>query len=439
MPAAAAPFTLHSAVGAPDDLKLSGSVRMRYENVSGQTRPGVDDDTHLYSVRTTLFAEYTRGPVRIGAEIYDSRAYGGKPGSGLTTGEVNVLEPVQAYVALDLKAPFGPGSSASVQVGRMMLNLGSRRLVAADDYRNTTQGSTGVRLDAKTAGGLTGTFIFVAPQSRRPDDQPALLNNRQAIDRESFDLVLWGGLLAKRKAIAGLDLDTGFFALDERDTPRLATRNRRLRTVSLRAMRNPAPGRFDVEVEGGYQFGSIAASTAPTAPRLDVSAYFLHADAGYQFDSAWKPRVSIEYDLASGDDGKGSYNRFDTIYGMRRADFAPGGIFQIIGRSNMSTPGVRIEVAPSPRWDGFVSYRGYWLASATDSFSTSGVRDASGRAGSYAGQGMEGRVRYWIVPNALRFEVDGAFIAKGRFLNTAPNAPRTGDTSYISLNLTTLF
>ncbi len=33
-------WTLHSAVGAPSDLKLAGSVRLRYETLDGRARPG---------------------------------------------------------------------------------------------------------------------------------------------------------------------------------------------------------------------------------------------------------------------------------------------------------------------------------------------------------------------------------------------------------------
>lgn len=83
-----------------------------------------------------------------------------------------------------------------------------------------------------------------------------------------------------------------------------------------------------------------------------------------------------------------------------------------------------------------LSYRLLWLAKATDSFSGTGVRDVSGRAGSFAGQQIDARVRAWIVPKRLRFEVDGIWLAKGRFLTGAPNAPATGDGTYLSLNLT---
>jgi hypothetical protein len=40
------------------------------------------------------------------------------------------------------------------------------------------------------------------------------------------------------------------------------------------------------------------------------------------------------------------------------------------------------------------------------------------------------------VSGRLRFEVDGVWLAKGRFLTDAPNAPFTGDSKYLSVNLT---
>src|SRR3546814_2161136 len=72
-----------------------------------------------------------------------------------------------------------------------------------------------------------------------------------------------------------------------------------------------------------YQFGRARTGTAATAPEQDVSAYFVHAEIGHQFDIAWKPRVSIEYDRASGDRAGGGFGRFDSLYGVRRPDYGP--------------------------------------------------------------------------------------------------------------------
>ncbi|MBA3862765.1 MAG: hypothetical protein C0517_02330 [Erythrobacter sp.] len=70
-------------------------------------------------------------------------------GTPISTGEVNALEPAQAYVDVECPDALGDGSSIKVQAGRFLLNIGSCRLVAADDYRNTTSGYTGLRADAR--------------------------------------------------------------------------------------------------------------------------------------------------------------------------------------------------------------------------------------------------------------------------------------------------
>jgi hypothetical protein len=170
-----------------------------------------------------------------------------------------------------------------------------------------------------------------------------------------------------------------------------------------------------------------------------VSAWFVHGDAGYTFPTGWKPRLAVEYDRASGDRPGNRYGRFDTLFGMRRADLAPSGLYNAVGRANISAAGVRLEVTPSKRIDGFVSYHALWLAERRDSFSTTGVRDATGRSGSFAGHQLDARLRWWIRPARLRFEADGIVLAKGRFLEEAPNAPSGGTTLYGSLNLTANF
>ena len=115
---------------------------------------------------------------------------------------------------------------------------------------------------------------------------------------------------------------------------------------------------------------------------------------------------------------------------MRRADLAPSGLYNAIGRANIVTPGLRVEAVPSKAIDWMMSYRPMWLADRTDAFSTTGVRDATGRSGNFAGHQIDARLRY---------EIDGVWLAKGRFLRDAPNAPPPRDTTYVSVNLTASF
>ncbi len=421
---------------AEDGLILSANTRLRYELIEGQPRAGFNDSDDLFNVRTIVTAEYRTGKVRFGAELYDSRVYGGDIGTPITTNEVNTLELVQAYVGYDAPNTFGTGTKLNLQAGRFTLNLGSRRLVAADDYRNTTNGYTGIRADIGLRQGLSATLIYTLPQVRLPDTRDDIANNRVKFDRESFDLVLWGGLITKKMASKREALELSFYHLGERDSAILATRDRSIENVGLRFYRDPAPASIDFESEAIYQFGSVSASSASTAAKLDVSAWFTHFEMGYTFKHPWSPHLSFEFDHASGDGRGTKFSRFDTLFGMRRADLAPAGLYNAVGRSNLVASGFRLEVTPTKRIDIFAAYRPLWLAARFDSFSTTGVRDATGKSGRFAGHQFETRVRYWLVPKRLRLEWNGLLLAKGRFIDSAANAQDNGNAIYNSFNVT---
>jgi len=432
----AAPASADTLANGADGFDLSGTIRLRYEAISNQSRAGLRRDDGFASLRTTLAARYTSGGFTAFAELWDSRVYAEKSNSALSTGEVNTIEPVQAYVAWKGK---NGDTRLAVQAGRFMLNLGSRRLIAADDYRNTTNGYTGLKLDIGAARGWNATAIYVLPQQRRPDDLASLHDNRVAFDHEGFDEVLWGGMVAKARAVGPVTAEAAFYHFGERDQPGRPTRDRSIDNYDLRLIRDPAIGKWDGEFELVYQGGSISTSAVANAPRQGVAAWMLHASAGFSIPGKLKLHLSAQYDRASGDSAGGRYTHFDTLFGMRRAEFGPAGLYNAITRSNISSPGIRVEVAPSPRWDAFVTYRAFWLADRTDAFATTGVRDPAGRSGAFAGHQLDARLRWWLRPDRYRFELDGAILAKGRFLDDAPNATAGHATAYGSVNLSANF
>jgi hypothetical protein len=251
--------------------------------------------------------------------------------------------------------------------------------------------------------------------------------------------VFWGGFFTRPLASPSTHIEAYFFRLSEEDSATRSTRDRDLATPGLRIYRSPAAGAFDYQFEAAYQFGEISSSSEAGAPVQDVSAYFAHAELGYRFRGPWQPRLSLQYDRASGDRPGGSYGRFDSLYGSRRGDYGPTGIYGPLGRNNISSPGARLEAKPSARLDGFVAYRAAWLDSATDSFASTGVHDASGNSGTFAGHQIEVDVRYWIMPDRLRLEAGAAALLQGRFLKQAPNANGFGDTFYSFVDLTAQF
>ena len=427
------------AAEAESGLRHSGSIRIRQEALDGQFRPGFDNHDDVLVMRSSLFAEWDAGAWRFGGELVDSRAYDTDAGSALNANDVDAFEPVQAYVAGDFDAPFGKGSAATVQAGRFTMNLGSRRLVASDDFRNTPQGYTGLRAEMKFEGGRSATLFYVLPQQHRPDDFASLRNNTVKLDHEGRDQQLFGVLLARSGLPGGLLAEAGFVRFIEHDTPGRATRNRGLTSLSARLLRDAAPGQWDYEIEGIAQRGSVRAGTAASAARLSVRARFVHADLGYTLAGSWKPHVNLEFDHASGDGTGAHYTRFDTLYGMRRSDFAPSGIYAALARTNISALGLRLEGSPTKRLDVLATWKWLWAADRHDSFSTTGIRDASGAAGRFAGQQLDGRLRYWLVPQRLRAEVTAVWLNRGQLLRRAPNASPHGDTHYGAASVTLSF
>lgn len=439
-------FALYEALGKPEGWKISGTVRPRYEALGGQFRPSpAPASNDLFSMQTTLFAEYDTGPMRIGGELFDSRAYFQRRGSSsIATTEVNALELGQAYLGFDLEDAVGPGTVSTLTVGRFTQNIGSRRLIARNQFRNTINAFTGIAYDWQNAGKDRLRVFYTLPHTREPFDRDGILSNSVEWDHEGLDTQLFGGIFTKSGVLGGIFEAYGF-GLIERDSGSqlegIQTRDRRLFTPGVRLYRAPKAGGFDHELEAVYQTGTARNSTAVTdVTDVPVSAYFVHAEAGYTFDMAWTPRLSLHYDHASGDDRNPDRNtRFDTLYGARRFDYGPTSLYGAVQRANLISPGIRFEFAPSVDLDVFVDYRGLWLESPTDSFAATGVRDRTGRSGSYAGQQIEGRVRHWVVPRSMLVDVGLAYLVKGDVLRDAPNAPDTGDTVYGSVTTTFFF
>lgn len=422
-------------------FSIDATARARGEVIGGQFRPGVPAEDAFVSFRTTVAAKAELGPVAVGGEIVDARGYGQRVGSSVRTSEVNALEPVQAYVAYRASDAFAKGATATVTAGRFALDIGSSRLVSRTDFPNAVQSYLGGFVDWRSKGKDRVVAFWSKPFSTLPDTVADIADNKIQLDRAGGNITFFGASAMAARALGNVSAEAYGYRLAEDDRTTRATRNRRLVTAGLRLRRAPTKGHFDFEGEAAYQWGTARATTAVTDVRnLEVRAGFTHFEAGWTATSGWTPRVSTVFDYASGDGrDTGTFGRFDTLFGARRADFGPVAVYGPVGRANLISPALRLEAKPSKRLDLMTAVRSLWLARATDSFASTGVRDRNGASGRYAGTQVEARVRRWLVPERLRLEVGGAYLAKGRFLTDAPNAPATGDTRYGYLDLSANF
>lgn len=430
---------LHDAVGAPEALRLSGSFRARSEIIDGQFRPDIATSDQLISLRTTLFAEYDTGPIRIGAEFRDARAYAQARNSSADNGVVNTLEFSQYYLGLDLEDALGAASVSTIKVGRMTMALGSSRLVSKQGFRNSMNAYTGVRLERTTSGGQQVTAFWTMPNIRLPSDAESILENDSRWDRETTDLQLFGAFISEPVG-EGITLELYGYGLAERDAPGFETTNRRLFTPGIRLSRKPTAGRIDFDVELIGQVGHARASRAASDQvRRDVAAWLLHGSVGHRWSAPLQPRVSAFFDYATGNRGNDQIGRFDFLYGGRRFEFGPTALFGPVSRSNLVSSGARAEIAPSKGLNLSVAHRALWLDSATDSFGLTGVRDPSGASGRFAGQQLDLQLVHWLVPQRAQLDLGYAHLFKGSFLRNAPNAPATGDTDYGYASVTFTF
>lgn len=432
--------SLYKALGSPENWKISGTQRSRVEAIGGQFRPNAAVEDFFLSFRTTLFAEYDTGPVRIGAEFYDARGYLQEPNSSVGPTEVNAAEFAQAYLAVDLEDALGAGSTSAVTTGRFTLDLGSRRLVSRQSFSNATNSFTGVLLERHGSQEDDRIDLFwTMPQIRLPRDSESIRDNEVEWDRESTDLQFYGASIQKPVLPGGGTVEVYGYALAERDSLRFPTRNRRLFTPGIRFALSPKQSRIDYDFEGIYQTGRTRRSDSPgDVADLDVNAYYAHAELGYTGGASWSPRISFQFDYGSGDGQGSNYNRFDGLFGTPSFELNATGLYGAINRANIVSPGVRFEAGSDKSWSAMAMYRAFWLDSASDSFAATGVQDPQGSSGRFAGHQFELRAAYHLT-SAVRLAGGAAYLAKGRFLDTAPNSPRTGDTRYGFFDLSFLF
>ena len=115
---------------------------------------------------------------------------------------------------------------------------------------------------------------------------------------------------------------------------------------------------FDYDLEAALQSGDVRGR--------ELSSGAMHAGTGYTFANApWKPRISIEYNYATGDSSPGD-DHTDTFQNLFPTNHKFYGYMDLVSWQNLSNPVVQLKLTPGRTVSLQADYRLYWLAEAED-------------------------------------------------------------------------
>lgn len=423
-------------------VTLRFQQRSRYQVIEDSPRTNASASDQALELQTSMFIETGRGNVRFNAEIMDARAELNDAQSFLSTTLVDTLEPLQANVTWNFSGLLDAGHTGSLKIGRFTTDVGKRRFVSRSSTRNTITSYTGAEWRWGGSEGQNAQVFWAIPMRILPADRASLLENDRDLDLGNRGETLRGAYYQFAPLKNHSRFEVYWFGLNQPNRPNNDALPRHFDSLGFRAFRPSSPGKWSYEVEAMKQHGTSSATFAGVTRRnLVHDADFYHWEVGYTFASKLAPLLQLQYDRASGDrDPTDARDQaFDPLFGERRFDFVPQGIYVLIARSNLRTPGLRLTLVPHTRMQAMFSYRSFALDSARDVWSGIGFRDSTGQAGRSIGRQLESSFTWNAIPKRLTFEAGFAYLSAGRFFRDTAGAGFRGNPSYVYTMVTTTF
>jgi len=407
--AAEGPFRINDSIDPDSGFSVGLIHSSRFEHIVDDVRPDSSKNDHALIQRTLLDMRYRSGGFQAQLEIADMRQQLMDRDNRATNSWLNPLDVLQANVGYN----FGPEGNTLVRFGRFTEDWGSRRLMARNRFRNAIGSWDGLVVHHRDDSGNSYRFMATQVVRRLPSDKQSLLDNRRESDESSDAQRFYGAFATLPELIPNLSTELFFYALREKDTSDVRTRNRRLDTYGFRLLSPKSAGEFDFETETVFQSGKQRASTSPAdLIDLDHQAFFQYLSIGYNFDVPSDARLSFDFDYSSGDENPYDRDseRFDSLFGPTTFEFGVVGLYDPFSRSNLVTPGLHFTFNPLEDVNVSAFYRHFWLEESKDSWGRTGLRDVTGESGDYLGQQMEIRVRWDAVPGNVRIEGGGIYL-----------------------------
>lgn len=343
-----------------DKVSVSAEVRLRPEFRRNLTQaipnvPGAREEDLSVLLRSRLGVGFDpTDHLRFFIQMQDSRDFG-EEAAALPSplGDDEGIDLHQGYVEY---ANVGD-SGFSFRVGRQEINLGAQRLVGGVNWSNVGRSFDG------------GVMTY--------DDDNWTLNVLATAANKTLagDQTWFGGAYTTWKNFPKGVLDFYYLLLQDNDGAAGAAAGtgdtQSVHTAGARIKSDP--GRFDLSAEGAVQLGKFGSNS--------VLAYASHAGVGYTFEDTYKPKLTLEYNFASGDDGgNNKYTKFNNLFPTNHGKYGP---MDLVAWSNLHDGHAGFSVMPSKSWKIGVDYHLLMV-------DKTGAGDAFGGVAGAAGAGKIG-------------------------------------------------
>jgi hypothetical protein len=384
----------------PSWIQLGGQIRGRFEGVSGTSLINNSSDNYYASrIRLDLGIEPTSW-LRFFAEAQDARvgAYNTSPAPSTL---YNPLDIRQLYVELNLEGK----PNVRFRAGREELAFGAERLIGPADWGISR---TFDALDLTASAGRAKVDLFAGS---------AVLIDPTRLDRSKPGEHLYGAYGSIQRVLPGMNLEPYLLfkqTLDVKSETKVLG-DALVASPGARAF-GIAPGRIDYAVEVVVQRGSYSTDKIVALGDSTVLGCTL-------WNASFKPRVSVEYNYASGDAANkdGERNTFDQFYPSNHNYY---GMIDQFGWKNMKNARAGFDFQPLKKLKVRSDFNEFYLATVQDGlYNSSGTSIVLDRKATSAHIGSEtNTVGLYQYSKVWKFGAGFGHLFAGEFLKESKDS-----------------
>ena len=330
-------------------LTISGDLRVRPEFRNNLTFGATKNNTFVVQQWARLGFNYSISPdVTFFLQSQHSKNWGvnAPGGTGVDANGTNgTLFARQAFMLVrNFLVP-----NLTIKAGRQLVVWGNHRMFGHFDWNNVGWSHDGLTANYKLSKSTTlevGWLRTAERNCRGPATGNCITNSGASPPPDADDD---GNVIFVRAPmkVAGMVLEPTYIWHDggtggAMNAPRPMNQSRH--TLGGRGVKKFAAGsaRVDVTIEGYYQFGEIGMGTGPK--NIDIEAYAFHIDGGVTLPVPMAPRLSAEFNTASGNKGDGKWRSFDQLYPTNHIHF---GYMDRMSWKNMNHLAFGLQLRPN--------------------------------------------------------------------------------------------